>query len=813
MPAPRLSRATLSAVLDALMGVVGLAVSIPVIVLWWRDGGGVTAAGVLAVTVIVVMSRYPLVVTHRAGDVVIGFETCVLVYLVLTHSAVEAFALWAIGTTIASVTASKSWRSRVFNIGITTLSGGLLVLVVDLIDPGPAEKGLQLVAVMVACAAFFLFDLVVTAASLAFEDGSSLREVLRGASVLLGLGTFVAVDTLGYLAALLAEHQPAWTLLLLLVPVATILVAVRLLSNNRLAQLRLMGLLEAATHAPDWADEDQIERSLVVQAMRTLRHTTATMRDAPGAEPDISVPIEIEGRPTRHLVVSLTSSGRRFDEHDRVALEALSAVGASAFNRRRLSDEMLYLARHDALTGLHNRGVFTERLTEALAQRSPEGLLAVLYLDLDGFKEVNDVLGHKAGDRLLAAVADRIMGCLRESDMAARLGGDEFGVLLDDLTDPEQADAVAERLLTALAVPFETTGQLVRVRASVGIAFAADDDATAELLITSADTAMYAAKTRGKGRVARFQRSMREEELQRLELEAALREAVRADEVTVHYQPVVDLHTGAVTGFEALARWRDPVLGQVPPDRFIPAAERLGLIGVLGRSVLEQAYDGARALVAAGGRATMLGVNLSALQVTDADLAARVRELAVADEAIGLVLELTEGILLADDGETVAALRDLQAAGARIAIDDFGVGYSSVGYLHRLPVDILKIDKLFVAELPEPRSAALVQGVVAMARALGLTVVTEGVEDWGSARVLRDLGCDRAQGYLFGRPMPLDDAVRVARVGRIDLTPMSTVQPSLPGPRGGGAPAGEPPRGLRPRPVRLSAPSPVPPER
>ena len=265
-----------------------------------------------------------------------------------------------------------------------------------------------------------------------------------------------------------------------------------------------MGLLEAATHAPDWSDESQIEKSLVVQAERTLRHTTASLREEPAEPHEIGAPIEVEGRPTRHLVVGSQLSGRGFDEHDRKALEALTAVGVSAFNRRRLSDEMVYLARHDALTGLHNRGVFTDRLVQALHERGSHGMVAVLYCDLDGFKEVNDLLGHDAGDRLLVLVAERVMTCLREGDTAARLGGDEFGVLLDDITDERQAEAVAQRLLEALEEPFVTADQQVRVRVSIGIAFSGTEPTTAELLINCADTAMYAAKARGKGCVERF---------------------------------------------------------------------------------------------------------------------------------------------------------------------------------------------------------------------------------------------------------------------------------------------------------------------
>jgi diguanylate cyclase (GGDEF)-like protein len=771
----RFGRVWVAAALDLLILVIGLIVALPFVVSWAVGRSGFDPIDAIAVALVVVMSRFPLVLTHRSGDIVIGFETCVLVFLVLTVAPAEAFALWAVGTALANATQAKSWRSRAFNVGLTILGGGLFVLVVGLLDPGPDQRVLQLVAVMTGCAVYFAFDLIVTATSLAIEDGCSLGTVLRWSSVPLGLACFVSVDTLGYLAALLRENQPTWTLLLLLVPVATILVAVRSVSDARLAHLRLVGLLEAATHAPDWSDEDHIERSLLVQAERTLRHTVATFRDGPPVTGEIGAPVLVSGRPPRHLVVTHQSSGREFDDHDRAALEALIAVGVSAFNRRRLSDEMSYLARHDALTGLHNRGVFTDRLTQALERRPAEGFVAILFVDLDGFKEVNDLLGHGAGDRLLVMVANRILGCLREGDTAARLGGDEFGILLDDLTGDDQADLVAGRLLTALEAPFDADGTELRVRASIGIAFSGPEPATAEVLINSADTAMYAAKAQGKGRSVRFHPEMRAAELDRLELEAALREAVRDGQISVSYQPVIDLGSGRVDGFEALARWTHPALGSVPPDQFIPAAERLGLIRELGLQILDKAHEGGRALSQEAGRALTLGVNLSALQVTDPDLADRVAVLAERHGEVRLVLELTEGVLLGDDVPTVAALHRLKACGVRLAIDDFGVGYSSVGYLHRLPLDLLKIDKVFVNELHDARSHALVQGVVSMARAMDLTVVIEGVEDWHSAMAVRELGCDLAQGYVFSRPLSLEAALELAAQGSVDLTALSLV--------------------------------------
>ena len=337
MSAPRVSRASLAVGLDVAIFGVGLLVAAPFVLAWVRsviEHGGTQdyLLDVVAIGLVVLMARYPLTIPHESGDIVIGFETCVLVFLLLTTSGLQAFAVWAIATTIANGIQRKAWRSRIFNVGLTILCGGLLVLVYTTVygaiapakASGPTWESLA--AVMVACAVFFTVDLLVTAASLALEDGCPITDLLTWGAMALGLASFVSVDTLGFLAAVLWKSNAKWTILLLLVPVGTILVAVRSISETRLAQLRLTGLLEAATHAPDWSDDDQIEASLVHQAQRTLRHTTAVLRDEPPEAHEIGATIEIEGRPVRHLVVQHQVSGRVFDERDRAALEAMQTL-------------------------------------------------------------------------------------------------------------------------------------------------------------------------------------------------------------------------------------------------------------------------------------------------------------------------------------------------------------------------------------------------------------------------------------------------------------------------------------------------------
>jgi len=753
----RMTRDQFSAALDVSIGVVGLAVAIPLLVTWLTHDPRLGWPMLVAIALVVVMSRYPLTIPHRSGDLLIGFETCVLVFLTLTARPLEAFCLWAIGTVIANGSQRKRWRIRLFNIGLTIIGGGIFVLVFVAVHPPVDDEALRLAAVLLGCAVYFAYDLVVTAGSLAVEDGCSLNSLLTWSSIPLGLATFVSINTLGFLAALMWETVPWWTLLLLAVPVGTILVAVRSVSENRLAQQRLMGLLETATHAPDWTDEAHIERSLIVQAERTLRQATASLRDEPAVAPEIGVPIEVPGRPTRHLVVTSLVSSHGFDQHDRAALEALTAVGVSAFNRRRLSDEMTYLARHDALTGLHNRAIFTDRLTQALERRAPRGQVAVLYIDLDGFKEVNDVLGHEAGDKLLTLVAQRINLCLRLGDTAARLGGDEFGILLDDTPSEQEISSIATKVIKSTRVNFNVGGHEIRVTVSIGIGtntVGADDVGS---VLRNADIALYEAKGNGKNRFEVFHPDMGLNVLERVELRAALQQAIDQAQFRVAYQPIVNLHTGAVTAYEALLRWQHPVHGLLEPAMFLSTAIETGLILPIGRHVFDQAFaqaqrwnDGARP----EGQVTV-HVNLSPRELQSptvvSDIARALRTTGANPETI--LIEITESAIIGDTELALEHLSAFKAMGLQIGLDDFGTGYSSLSYLRRFPVDVLKIDRCFIDDLKEPDGAGkLLAAVIQLGHALGIETIAEGVETPAQVTWLRDLGCDSAQGYQFGRP-------------------------------------------------------------
>ncbi len=458
-------------------------------------------------------------------------------------------------------------------------------------------------------------------------------------------------------------------------------------------------------------------------------------------------------------------------------------------HRVTLEEQLLHRAFHDELTGLANRALFTNRVEQALlrASRSAQRT-AVLFLDLDDFKEINDSLGHAAGDSLLKQGADRLRACLRAGDTACRLGGDEFAVLLEGCQDDgEEAMHVAERIANAFARPFDLEEREAFCTASIGVVVSSGSEAGDDLL-RHADLAMYLAKKRGKARVERFAPHMHEEVVERLDLLADLRYAIERDELQLEYQPIVDLDTRQVSGLETLVRWDHPRRGRIPPADFIPIAEQSGLIVAIGRWVLLHACAHARHWSRSLPELlpVTVTVNLSARQLGDANL---IDDVANALRVAGLrrdqlVLELTESTLLANSEETVGILTGLKALGVRLAIDDFGTGYSSLSYLHRFPVDVLKIDKSFVDGVDGgPGATALASAVIALGNSLGLRTVAEGIESEAQFTVLSDLGCKFGQGFLFSHPLPPSDVLpylvahgqRAAHANdRARLTPLST---------------------------------------
>jgi diguanylate cyclase (GGDEF)-like protein/PAS domain S-box-containing protein len=429
--------------------------------------------------------------------------------------------------------------------------------------------------------------------------------------------------------------------------------------------------------------------------------------------------------------------------------------------RTALQQQLTHQAFHDPLTGLANRALFSDRVDHALARAGRTGpTAAVVFLDLDDFKTVNDTLGHDAGNELLVAVADRLQGILRPADTAARLGGDEFAILLEDVPGEQEALAIAERVTVALSEPFTLADHQVLVRASLGVAVAEPQHRQADELLRNADMAMYLAKANGKGRCERYEPSLHRTLVERFELIGDLRQALERDQFVVHYQPIVALTTGEITGLEALVRWRHSRRGIIPPAAFIPLAEETGLIIPIGRWVLEQACQQVQQWQQQlAGRRLSISVNLSARQFQDPglvdDVASALRQ---ADLDPGcLVLEITESLLMLDTDATIAKLAALKALGVRLAIDDFGTGYSSLSYLRRFPVDILKVDKSFIdAVATNAEDSALAQAIIELGHTLRLQTVAEGVEASDQASQLRTLQCELGQGYFFAHPLDAD---------------------------------------------------------
>jgi diguanylate cyclase (GGDEF)-like protein/PAS domain S-box-containing protein len=522
----------------------------------------------------------------------------------------------------------------------------------------------------------------------------------------------------------------------------------------------------AATFVPDWSKE---ERFTMPPILRTF-----------GAASSLAVMIDGKDHPFGVLDVHATEA-ERFSPKDAPFLQAAANVLADAFERHAADQALRHRVLHDALTGLPNRLSFVEALTGALKRATGSGSpIGILFLDLDHFKLINDSLGHHAGDALLRAVAPRLRAHLRPGDVVARFGGDEFGVLIDRLADEEEAIAIADRVSSAFTQPFSMEGVEHFVSASIGVAVARASERTvnAELLIRDADAAMYRAKESGRNRCVLFDAEMRAGAVRRLEVERELRHALDRDEFALHYQPVVNLRTGDVTGLEALVRWQHPKRGLLDPAEFVSIAEDSGLIEPIGRWVQERACRQALAWhdLRPDARPLDVAVNLSARQVAHRDLPATVAEIIARTgmDPAHLRLEITESVLVEESATAIASLEALNEIGVRLVLDDFGTGYSSLAYLNRFPFHALKIDRSFVDALGiEQERTAIVEAIIGMARALSLDVIAEGVENEIQLSELRRLGCDYAQGHLFHAAMPEAEVSRLLGEGALRYSGIS----------------------------------------
>jgi diguanylate cyclase (GGDEF)-like protein len=496
----------------------------------------------------------------------------------------------------------------------------------------------------------------------------------------------------------------------------------------------------------------------------------------------MAAPVHERGTAIGSLGVGSRQPGREYSSRDQQILLSFAEHASLALNHARAVEEAVHEALHDSLTGLPNRSLFLDRLRHAVARAERAGTpVAVLFCDLDGFKTVNDSLGHRTGDRLLVSVAERLADCLRPADTIARLGGDEFAVLLEELREPGDAARAAQRLLDSLRAPFELREREFFISASIGIAAGTKE---AEILLRDADLAMYRAKSRGKGRYAIFEPGMHTAIVERLDLEVDLKRAIEHEELVLVYQPIFSLRSGAVAGVEALVRWQHPTRGVVLPEHFVPLAEESGVIRELGRWVLRAAcHQGALWRAKYPGHPGLrIGVNVSGAQLREPGLLEEVSEaLAAAQlEASGVTLEITETALMESFDTAIEQLDALKELGVDLAIDDFGIGYSSLRYLRRLPLDNLKIEKTFVDGIgrsdDEP---ALLRAIVDLAEIFGLTVIAEGIERPEQRERLLELGCELGQGHLLAEPLPSAEAdALLFRVGLLGGPSPAAAPPS-----------------------------------
>ena len=437
-----------------------------------------------------------------------------------------------------------------------------------------------------------------------------------------------------------------------------------------------------------------------------------------------------------------------------------------------MSLQMTYSVRHDVVTNLPNRLLLNDRITQAIAlARRQKRSSAVIFLDLDHFKYINDSLGHAAGDALLQSVSERLLASVRNSDTVSRQGGDEFVILLSEITYPEDAATSAEKILLSLGAPHSIGGHDLHVYGSIGISVYPEDGEDAETLIKNADTAMYRAKESGRNSFKFFKTEMNLKAVERQSLEASLRRALEREEFLLHYQPKVTLETGQIAGVEALIRWQQPDRGLVPPSRFVPIAEDCGLILKIGRWVLREACRQARAWQDVGLTPVPIAVNVSAVEFRSKGFVEGVWT-ALSETGLDpryLELELTERVLMEDAESTASVLQSLKRMGVRLAVDDFGTGYSSLSYLRQFPIDILKIDQSFIHQITaDPDDSTIVSAIINMAKSLKQLVVAEGIETQEQRAYLQIQGCAEGQGYLFSRPLAAAPFAHLLLMAMID---------------------------------------------
>jgi diguanylate cyclase (GGDEF)-like protein len=742
----------------------------------YQDGWVAEPAHLITIPLVVLLARFPLLLDRGAGAIEVGFDSSVLMFLICTVPPADALVLWSVGVLATQLTNSKRATVQRFNLGVGLIGGAAAVAVVTLLRGPAISTPQEFMAVALGAAAYFAIDFVISAVSVALEDGTPVLRELAQAETWTAVACVVPFDSLGYLGAIVARSGPWWSMGLLAVPLVTLLIATQALTRGREHARRLGVLFDAAVRTQTLLRHEHVSQALLEDARKLLRLRTVEIGTTKPASDEIGAVVR-EGACERWIVAPARNRARSTVEADRQALEAMAAVASDAFARLSLIDETTHLAQHDSLTDLPNRALLLDRVEHALRASTRKGSqVALLFCDLDGFKQVNDRFGHRAGDVVLIDVAARLTGCIRDSDTVARLGGDEFAVLLEGVT-VDEIDAACQRILKALRFGAKIDGHRLPLSTSIGVAIAHPRH-TAQQLLLDADMAMYEAKNLGKNQWVEFQPSIGSTRIQRLELVESLRAAITERHLTVAYQPVVELSTGLITGVEALTRW-SPDGRSIRPDIFIALAEETGLIVPLGDLILDLVADDAPRLMAAAGGNLSLSVNVSAEQLRTPTFTPKVEQILARVPRLDLVLEITERDVVKDDPASMETMRCLAAQAVRFAIDDFGVGYSSIGYLQHMPIHFLKSDATFAANIDHnERSCGLLASITAMAKALDIAVVVEGIERPSQVEhLLEHVGANLAQGFLLHRPMPAAQLVDILLRNRAAQLLSGTTEP------------------------------------
>ncbi len=669
-----------------------------------------------------------------------------------------------VAAVVGNLARRRAWNKVLFNIGMSAtaaaLAVGLRAVVVGLAGTSTAAVSL---AALLGGLFVVVYEIGNVYAVIAAASRRSFGAVARES---LGIGVLVSASGMSVGLALgVATMAAWWAPLTLLMPGVVILI---LLKNHLQAvrdRHRLNGLLRAATHAHASVEVRAVTEAVLTSARSLLRAGSARLADAPPGSAELGAHI-LDGEAERWLVVGDRHHLDPFERGEQQLLEGLATIGSAALSNAHLVQRAEHQAVHDPLTGLPNRLLFEDRVSQAAARGARFGeKFAVLFLDIDRFKRVNDSLGHSVGDEILRAAAHRLSDAVRAVDTVARVGGDEFSVLLPGIATHTESAVVTNAILEAMRAPLVVNNRQLFVTASVGIALFPDHGVDHDALMAHADAALLRAKERGRDTSEIYGVDVTTKAAPLLQLEGQLHHAIERGQIWVAYQPLIDLRRGRVTGAEALVRWTHPTLGELSPDEFLPVAEESGLVAQLDTFVLLTACrQAARWNIGRSVAERMhVAVNFSARQLHTASVVDIVTDALAATglPAELLEIEISERLAGRDSPEVSEVLARLRESGVRVAIDDFGTGYSALSRLDRFPLDNVKIDKSFVSRIVKSGdNAPIVVATIAMAHGLGLTVTAEGVETVAQLDFLRGHGCDVVQGYLLGRPKGGDGVPR-----------------------------------------------------